>query len=1377
MNDPAKAPWGRLLGALLGALPLLGVPMAKAQTGSETWQMIGPQSASVFSGARDPSNPLVFLVGTYYGGVYRSFDGGFTWQHLEGPLASAAVFTMRADPTAPGTFYAGAFERGIYRTTDIGQTWEPLNNGLTNTSVVGLAVNPLDGDELLAATFAGISRSTDRGASWTAPTTGGTEPAISVLFSGETNGTCYAGLDRNGIVRSTDSGATWSAWNDGLPPVITVLWLEPDPDDPDTVYLGSDKGVYRRAEGDAAWTDLNFNLPPDVATNHIAFHADGRIFAATEVGAFTLNTRDATIWYNWTERPSRFVFIQPFGSTIHLAQTELEFLVTVNDGIGFADAGLGIQNNFPDALASVASGGSSYLFAGSDLGVFRVEGPSIPPSPAWYEPAELEGELILKLRPDPNNPDVLFAGTERAGVWRTDDLGLTWSQKSDGLTPNTVTSISQSSEGDHLTYAGTSTGLFISEDGGDSWRVGPEVAIPSFVSAVEADGAAPDIAYFGTNFGEVIVTINGGLTFQSSFDLPDEPVVRIASAPFRDVFAVMASGRVFSSKDQGMIWSPKDQEINHPGSDLDFSQDRPWRGFLATLGGGVYRTTSEGTEWDQVNTGIDNPFLFSIVLDRLDDQIIYTGSVGTVFKSTDHGESWTAWSTGLPVDGKISELAIDPLDRDIVYASILEHGIYVSEDAGETWVPRGTDGRFVDTQRIPIASSFAVPGRVFAGSRLRGVFRSDDRGRNWEGTSDGMADLVRAVQVSYQDSNRVYAGTLNSGMFRSDDGGENWTNSGLEGRQIIHSAINRFDGHNVYAATSTGLAATFDGGDTWQDLGQRLALVFALASDPLDRSTLFLGGPAGRFFTSRDGGLTSTGGGAGLPNANMRALWRTGGGVLFAGMGVGAGVYRSNDDGATWSKISTGQFATERANGVLLDEGTGELFVIGDRTGLLRSDADGTTWTPIPVPGGDPVLNPLSTFRIDPFDPNRFAVARFNQSGADQALHFSPDRGSSWATVAGGSGLPAGSIWTVEFSPHTEGVLLAAHESGLYRSTDGGANWVLLYTPPEGILYRLLFDPSDPRTIYAGGSEGGIFISTDRGDTWSPAPSDPAGVEVSTFAPGANGAVHAATFQSGLLTTRDHGQSWTPGIDGGLTQFVANFVALDPADPRTIYVASSNEGVLKSTNGGFTWTRMNTGLEGNLTALAIIVDPEDPDVIYLGTISDGVYVSEDAGDSWSPLRTGMFHEIVIALTTDAADHRTVYAGVEGGGTYQIRRGPKALSPDKDFDKDGIITIVEEYMGLDPLTPNRPGLYQGRFDRETGRYALRWQEAVPSTGITAVPEWSPNLVDWYASGDGPGGTGPLIVVSDLGVHPAGIRVREAYLTAGGGTRFLRLSLSR
>ena len=176
---------------LLAALLALG-RQASAQSGA--WVSYGPEGASVFCLAADPSNSSVVYAGTTRG-ISKSLDGGVTWQPVGTGLPSVIVATIAIDPTATSTLYAGTLgpqpgvgSTGIFKSTDGGQTWAAINNGLVDTGsgtspvdVETIAIDPHNPSGLLAGTrFSDIFKSTDGGATWQARTSGGSSASLEV---------------------------------------------------------------------------------------------------------------------------------------------------------------------------------------------------------------------------------------------------------------------------------------------------------------------------------------------------------------------------------------------------------------------------------------------------------------------------------------------------------------------------------------------------------------------------------------------------------------------------------------------------------------------------------------------------------------------------------------------------------------------------------------------------------------------------------------------------------------------------------------------------------------------------------------------------------------------------------------------------------------------------------------------------------------------------------------------------------------------------------------------------------------------------------------------------------------------------------------------
>lgn len=160
-------------------------------------------------------------------------------------------------------------------------------------------------------------------------------------------------------------------------------------------------------------------------------------------------------------------------------------------------------------------------------------------------------------------------------------------------------------------------------------------------------------------------------------------------------------------------------------------------------------------------------------------------------------------------------------------------------------------------------------------------------------------------------------------------------------------------------------------------------------------------------------------------------------------------------------------------------------------------------------------------------------------------------------------------------------------------------------------MNALVIDPTTPGTLYAGTYGtilGGVFKSTDGGNTW--------------------------------LAT-------------GLTIKNIYCLAVNPLFPGTVYAGTEGEGVYKSQDGGSTWVAKRSGLPSRASVHALAINPSTPSVLYAGTSSGGVYQSSDAGKNWTALNSGLTNLFILALAIDPALPSTLYSGTYGGGAFSF----------------------------------------------------------------------------------------------------------------------------
>jgi uncharacterized repeat protein (TIGR01451 family) len=201
-------------------------------------------------------------------------------------------------------------------------------------------------------------------------------------------------------------------------------------------------------------------------------------------------------------------------------------------------------------------------------------------------------------------------------------------------------------------------------------------------------------------------------------------------------------------------------------------------------------------------------------------------------------------------------------------------------------------------------------------------------------------------------------------------------------------------------------------------------------------------------------------------------------------------------------------------------------------------------------------------------------------------------------------------------------VYAGAWRGGVRRSTNGGRTWAVFSDGLEGaFVYSVVVDPTDGDVLYAGTAEQGVYRSGDAGATWRAWGLD--GLTVPHLSVASDGrAVYAATWGDGVHRwTRDRAD-WS-AVNSGIRGAHANVyaVAVDPGDASTVFAATASGGVYRTLDGGGTWEQV---LPSPATAYAVAVEPGPGAVVYAGT-AEGVFRSEADGDSgsWEPFNAGL----------------------------------------------------------------------------------------------------------------------------------------------------------
>lgn len=451
-------------------------------------------------------------------------------------------------------------------------------------------------------------------------------------------------------------------------------------------------------------------------------------------------------------------------------------------------------------------------------------------------------------------------------------------------------------------------------------------------------------------------------------------------------------------------------------------------------------------------------------------------------------------------------------------------GLFRSDDRCASWIPVPAPWG-VDPSLLQFVVS-GPPGRIFA-MTLRAAFRTTDYGATWDKIGNPPTQTFTYVPDS---GSRVLIGT-GDGVYRSTDDGLTWTRLGFERRWVRSLALAK-DGA-IYAAVENGSGRTTmmrsaDDGRTWTNADDGLSghLITGLARD--DSGILYTVSDTGVYRLSSAGRWQHVG----LPNFVGTSILRAPWGDIYATAGS-LGVYRTADNGANWRPLL---LPKDHAGPMAFTKDGDLLMAIA--FSLYRSRDRGETWEELELRRE---VRALVTV------PSSGVILATTHDGLFRSL----DSGATW--IEPSIGPPPGSVEA--FAAGADGALYAGGaveegEGAVFRSTDGGDRWhrvapdsdispvnaiavlpdgdvvagtrwgVIRWTPgdPEWQEFQLRTSPTRVASLVvdsggrliAGTSAAGVFVSEDRGQTWTPANLGLPARDVRIVAAGADGQLYVA---------------------------------------------------------------------------------------------------------------------------------------------------------------------------------------------------------------------------------------------------------------------------
>jgi len=658
----------------------------KTVNNGTTWSPIFENYGSYSIGCIviDPSNHHVVWTGTgennsqralgYGDGVYKSIDGGRSWKNM-GLKTSQHIGEIIVDPTnsdivyvaAEGSVWGPGGERGLYKTTDGGKTWEAVLTISENTGVSDMVMDPRDPNVIYAASHqrrrhvytkidggpeSAIYKTTDGGKTWDklkSGLPGGDIGAIGLAISPVNPDYVYAIMEAagesGGFFRTINRGATWKKMSShvaGSPQYYNEIFC--DPKDADKVYSVETRTSVT-VDGGKTWTGVGLNarhvddhamwIDPD-DTRHFMLGGDGGIYETYDNGANYI-----------------------FKSNLSLTQF---YRVAVDNDYPFYNVYGGTQDN--NSMGGPSRNTSSFGVVNDD----------------WFVTNGGDG---FWSQIDPTDPNIVYAESQYGGLVRYDKK----TGESTRIKPNprkgeytykwnwNAPLIISPHSNTRIYFAANK--LFRSEDRGDTWKVisddlsrqidrntlpvmdkvwsvdavakNASTSLFGTIVALDESSIQEDLIFVGTDDGLVQVTEDAGSAWRKISSFPGIPNM------------TYVSHLLASRHDPNVVYASFDNRKRD-----DF---KPY----------ILKSTDKGQTWTSISNNLPkNGTVHCIAQDKEKENLLFVGTEFGFFVSIDGGNEWVQLKSGLPTI-PVRHIVIQEREVDLVIATF-GRGFYIMDD-------------------------------------------------------------------------------------------------------------------------------------------------------------------------------------------------------------------------------------------------------------------------------------------------------------------------------------------------------------------------------------------------------------------------------------------------------------------------------------------------------------------------------------------------------------------------------------------------------------------------------------------------------------------------------------------------------------------------
>lgn len=575
----------------------------------------------------------------------------------------------------------------------------------------------------------------------------------------------------------------------------------------------------------------------------------------------------------------------------------------------------------------------------------------------------------------------------------------------------------------------------------------------------------------------------------------------------------------------------------------------------------------------------------------LDDTTAFIGGPSSVLLSTkDHGELWTRsinYGGSFPVNGVIDIHFFDA-QNGLIAAGGGE--MYTTNDGGLTWNQSYNSGYLFNEMVFISPTDGFICG-------LNGVLlKTTDAGVNWSLIPTGVTSQL--YSISFATSTNVYMSTNNGEVLKSVDTGNTWTIVNNSLPQYLTSVA--FVGDTgLVACSNQGVYRTVDGGVSWTSLTV----------------------PPSTYFT--DVYFTET--------------------MTVFALGWNGLILRSDDAGATFTQIVCPVSADLKG---IMKFPSGVLNLYGEWS-LMESFDNGLTWSMRLRGVRD---SKLSRIRFNN-DSTAYCVGRYESSSPNSTILRTNDDARYWSTQYGSSSSST-AFWDISFANDSVGFVGA--QNSIWKTTDSGSSWG---TNSLALQNRAVFCV-DANNILVGNYNNGVYRSSNGGSSWNLVYTPPfSGVNRFSFL---NSQVGLAGISAGRVAkTTDGGLTWTEIYDPALP--VSATIDIDFVNDTLVYSLSNASALFKSTDAGLTWT--SVGSINSSVQEIIVPDPNFPDSLFCLTLNGRIRKSIDGGASWTTVLTPA-PNLPMQVYDFVIHQNTFYACGSGGDIYRSKFNCAPLAVNK-----------------------------------------------------------------------------------------------------------------